>query len=408
MNSIKQSKYLKNTHYELRGKISAMATQLEQNGELITKLHLGNPGLFNLNAPDALIDIVQANLHQSQPYCHSKGLLSAREAILNHWQQQQGPKVHIDNILMGNGVSELINVVLSALLNPGDEILLPCPTYPLWSAATTLYGGVCQYYQCDANDHWQPDITHMESLITEKTKAIVVINPNNPTGSLYSKGHLKAIASLASKHQLILFADEIYSEIVYEPNEFVATAPLSEDTLTITFRGLSKNYLLAGYRCAWMVISGNTNSAQDYILGINKLLEMRLCAGVPAQYAVPLALSDKAFSLLEHFPEMKTRRTQVVERINQIDGLSCHLPQGAFYIYPRWEPDACYWETDDQWVFDFLQAKKILLAPGSTFAQPDPYHFRIAMLPETEELLKACEDLEQFMVQSKNKRLKYT
>ena len=398
MTDIPQSYHLQNTHYELRGKVSAMALKLEAQGHQLLKLHLGNPGLFNLDAPAALIDCVSSHLQASQAYCHSKGLPQAREAILQHWQRNNGPGVHLDNILMGNGVSELINVVLQALVNPGDEILLPRPTYPLWSAATTLCGGVCRYYDCFAENEWQPDIDHLESLVTPRTRAIVVINPNNPTGSLYSTECLQAIARIAATHQLVLFSDEIYSDIVYEPHQFEAMAPHSQDTFTVTFRGLSKNYLLAGYRCAWMVVSGTITQGQDYLNGINKLLEMRLCPNVPAQYAVPMALSDPAFTLLQHHPEMVNKRNQVVDRLNQIEGLHCHRPAGAFYAYPSWEPAVCCWDHDEQWVFEFLQQHRILLAPGSTFAQNDPYHFRIAMLPDTQALLDACDCLEEFIV----------
>ena len=396
MITLKCSDCLEHTSYELRGKISAAADQLELAGEQILKLHLGNPGLFGLSAPQAVLDGVAHNLDKSQSYCHSKGLPLAREAILTHWQQHDLPQTDVDNIFIGNGVSELIHVVLQALLNPGDEVLLPQPDYPLWSAATNLHGGVSVYYQCDEQNQWQPDVEHMASQINERTKAIVLINPNNPTGAVYTKEILQAIAELARKHQLLVFSDEIYSDIVYEPDDFTYFSSIADDLLTITFHGLSKNYLLAGYRCAWMVVSGDRSGAGEYLQGIHKLLTMRLCPNVPAQYAIPVALSDPEYSLLKQYPNMYAKRELIIKQLNSIEGLSCIKPAGSFYAYPAWDEAVVSWQHDEDWVLQFLQQYRILLAPGTTFGQPDQRHFRLVFLPKEEELLQLCASLRDF------------
>jgi alanine-synthesizing transaminase len=397
MSKIEQSLNLQHTHYELRGKISAMANAMESQKKKILKLHLGNPGLFGLDCPEELLAVVRDNLHASQGYCDSKGLISAREAIHAKHSECGSINSHPERIYIGNGVSELINIALSALLNPGDEILLPQPVYPLWSAATTLNGGKVKYYTCDENNSWQPDTTDIENKITAKTKAIVIINPNNPTGSVYPTSCLRAIAKIAEKHQLVLFSDEIYADIIYPPYTFEPTASVTESTLMITFGGLSKNYLLAGFRCAWMSVSGRIDHAKDYIVGIEKLLAMRLCSNVPAQHAIPLALSSPRFNMLQQHPEMITKRNQVVERLNQIEGLSCQLPAGAFYVFPTFTKKELAWEKDDTWVLNFLEKYNILLAPGSTFAQPDQRHFRLVLLPSLKDLLLTCDKLEQFI-----------
>jgi alanine-synthesizing transaminase len=396
MPSLKQSNNLNHTHYELRGKISAMAAQMEAQNKKILKLHLGNPGLFGMDCPPELLNAISKNLPHSQGYCDSKGLLSAREAIHHKLISQQVINSHPDKIFIGNGVSELINISLAALLNPEDEVLLPRPVYPLWSAATTLNGAKVRYYDCCEDNAWLPNIDTIKQQISPKTKAIVIINPNNPTGSVYPEKTIMDIVKIAEAHQITLFSDEIYADIVYQETPFKTAASLTKNTLMITFGGLSKNYLLAGFRCAWMSISGQVSHAKDYINGIEKLLAMRLCANVPVQHAIPLALSDNRFNMLQQHPDMLEKRNQVIKRINQIDGLSCDLPAGAFYAFPKFTLPHLPWENDNEWVLQFLQEHHILLAPGSTFAQPDQRHFRLVLLPKLEELLEACDKLEFF------------
>jgi alanine-synthesizing transaminase len=397
MKPIAQSHNLQQTHYELRGKISAMAADLERHNHSILKLHLGNPGLFGLSTPPELLEAIQKNLSRSQGYCDSKGLLSSREAICEHLINQGAHNVHTERTYIGNGVSELINIALGALLNPGDEVLLPQPVYPLWSAVTTLNGGVIRYYSCEEKNDWLPNINHIEQQINSKTKAIVIINPNNPTGSVYPEHNIRAISQLAEKNQLILFSDEIYADIIYPPHTFKSVASITKDTLAITFGGLSKNYLLAGFRCAWMTASGTTKHANDYLNGIEKLLAMRLCANVPVQHAIPVALSNEHFDCLKQYPNMLRKRNRVIDALNSIEGISCLTPAGAFYAYPRFTLNQLPWENDHQWILEFLTHHHILLAPGSTFAQPDHRHFRLVLLPSEEQLLYACDELKKFI-----------
>ena len=394
------SQHLQQAEYELRGRLATEANRLIQAGHDIRTLHLGNPGLFGLHAPAPIVQAVADNLVKSQAYCHSYGLPEAREAILSQWNEKVGVATDRDSIFIGNGVSELIHVALGALINPGDEVLVPQPNYPLWTAVLNLQGGKAASYQCDEANEWQPDIAHMASMITEKTKAIVVINPNNPTGAVYSKEVLEQIVALAKQHQLILFADEIYSDIVYPPDTFNHLASISgDDVFTISFTGLSKNYTLAGYRCAWMVLSGEREHARDYIAGIEKLMTMRLCANVPSQYAIKEALSKPEYTLLNHYPDLLARRDQLMQALNAIDGLSCVTPKGAFYAFPRWDSEVAIWDHDEQWALQLLQQYHVLISPGSTFEQPDPYHFRLVFLPAWEELADTCVKLQQLKEQ---------
>ena len=397
MQAINQSKLLQQTHYELRGKISSMANQLIQQKHSILKLHLGNPAIFNLDAPTELLEAVSSNLKLSQGYCDSKGLINAREAIVQYNLKQNIQDCHPDRTYIGSGASELINFSLAALLNPGDEVLLPQPVYPLWSAVTTWHGGVIRFYQCDENNDWQPNIQYLKKQITANTKAIVVINPNNPTGSVYPKKTLQAIAEIAQQHQLVIFSDEIYANIVQPDTSFTPMANITQDALVITFSGLSKNYLLAGFRCAWMTATGATKHADDYLNGIEKCLTMRLCANVPVQHAIPIALSDSRFSLTRQYPGMTEKHTKVIQRLNAIEGLHCNMLSGAFYAYPKWDKSLVNWEHDEDWVLDFLQQHHILIAPGSTFCQPDQQHFRLVLLAELNQLLNTCDRLEEFI-----------
>lgn len=397
MNEIMQSQHLVDTHYELRGAIAKMADQMLSQGESVMPLHLGNPGLFGLHAHDDLCSAVKNNLVSAQSYCHSLGLPSAREAILSAWRNKGCPDTSLGHVFIGNGVSELINASLIALLNPGDEILLPQPVYPLWSAAASLCGAIVKFYRCDEQSGWMPDVDHMKSLVTRKTKALVLINPNNPTGAVYPPNLLREVGEIASLHGLVLFADEIYSDIIFDETSFSHAACFSQDTLVISFDGLSKNYLLAGFRCAWMICTGRLELAKDYIEGIKKILSMRLCANVPPQYAIPLALSDKKYGFMSLVPDIQKRRDVVVRALNDIDGCHCLAPKGAFYVFPRWDNKDEQDGRDTDWVLHFLQQHKILLAPGSTFSQPDPFHFRMVLLPELDELTDVVASIAHFM-----------
>ncbi len=394
--SIIQANNISHSHYELRGQLNVIADQMAQRHIDIFKLNLGSPGLFGLQAATPLVNTVAQKLASSEAYCNSLGLFSAREAILNHWQLQQLPNTSVDQIFMGNGVSELIMIVLQALLNPGDEVLLPRPVYPLWSAATYACGGCVRFYDCLEENNWLPDSEQIAALINARTKAIVVINPNNPTGAVYPPSVLQAIGDLANKHQLVVFADEIYSTIVYEQQPFHHLAPYCQDTLTISFDGLSKNYLLAGYRCAWMICSGNVAMATDYIAGIKKLMGMRLCANVPAQHAVAPALAHPDYTFLARYPEFESKRNTVVNALNNIPGLSCDKPGGAFYLYPSWDESYCHWERDEDWLLAFLERYHILFAAGSSFWQDDQRHFRIVLLPELPILQEVVAKLAEF------------
>lgn len=397
MQTIVQSRNLANAHYELRGRVAQMASEMQRQGETILPMHLGNPGLFGLEAHPDLCQAIVENLIPAQAYCDSLGLPQARSAIAEDWQKKGGRSVSIDRIFVGNGVSELINAALLALLNPGDEILLPQPVYPLWSAVTELCGGVVKFYRCSESEGWLPDVDHMTRLVTQKTKAIVLINPNNPTGAVYPSGLLQDVGRLAAEHQLVLFADEIYSDILFDDAQFTHAGHVVEEPLVISFDGLSKNYLMAGYRCAWMVCSGNVAVARDYINGIKKILSMRLCANVPSQYAIELALSSDDYRFLSRVPDLQRRRDHTVAALNKIEGCSCHTPQGAFYLFPRWDESSCYWHADTDWIMSFLKQNCILLAPGSTFSQPDQLHFRMVLLPDFDTLQETVRRLNDFM-----------
>ncbi|WP_317932068.1 pyridoxal phosphate-dependent aminotransferase [Halioxenophilus sp. WMMB6] len=399
MFEIDKSQKLHGVCYDIRGPVLDHALRLEEEGHRILKLNIGNPAPFGFDAPDELIHDVITNLREAQGYTHSKGLFAARKAIMHECQNLKIPGVDTNDIILGNGVSELIMMAMQALLNNGDEILIPAPDYPIWTAATSLAGGKPVYYRCDEQADWYPDIDNIRSKITPRTRGIVVINPNNPTGAVYSEALLKEIVELARQHNLIIFSDEIYSKILYDDAEFIPMGRLAEDVLCISFNGLSKAYRLAGFRSGWLVISGAKQKARGYIEGLEMLSSMRLCANVPAMLAVQTALGgyQSINDLVIDGGRLFEQRNVAVEKINQIPGLSVVKPKGAIYCFPKLNLDRHKIENDRQMVLDFLLQEKILLVEGSAFNWPEPDHFRVVTLPRVDELSYALDRLAVFL-----------
>ena len=398
MNTIEKSLKLSDVCYDIRGPVLQRANRLEEEGHKVLKLNIGNPAPFGFDAPDEIIQDVIANLREAQGYTDSKGLFAARKAVMHECQRLEIPNVGIDDIYLGNGVSELIVMAMQALLNQGDEILIPAPDYPLWTAAVNLGGGKPVHYRCDEQADWFPDIDDIKQSITPNTKGIVVINPNNPTGAVYSKELLEEIVELARQHQLIIFADEIYSKILYGDAEFIPLSRLAQDVLCISFNGLSKSYRLAGFRSGWMVISGNKRGAEDYISGIDMLASMRLCANAPAMLGVQTALGgyQSINELILPGGRLLEQRDTAWEMVNNIPGLSCVKPKGALYLFPKVDIKKFNIHNDEQWVLDFLTEHKVLLVQGTAFNWKEPDHFRIVFLPRKDELETAIEGLGEF------------
>lgn len=386
-----KSAKLKDVCYDIRGPVIAEAARLEAAGEHILKLNIGNPAPFGFTAPPALLDAIGANLHQSQGYCDAKGLPAARELISRHYQAKGVARASAEHIYIGNGVSELIQMSLQALVNNGDEILLPAPDYPLWTACTVLAGGNAVHYHCDESNGWQPDLDDIRSKITPRTRGLVVINPNNPTGAVYSKAMLQALIEIAREHQLVLFADEIYDQILYDGAVHHPMAALSDDVVTLTFNGLSKAYLAAGFRQGWLMVSGNTDNARDYIEGLNMLANMRLCANVPSQHALVAALGepDSIQPLLLPTGRLCQQRDLAFEMLSNIEGVSCVKPQGGLYLFPRLDPKRFAISDDEGLVLDLLRKEHILLVQGTGFHYPTPDHLRIVFLPPKDVLTDA-------------------
>ena len=397
--NIEQSHKLDNICYDIRGPALEEAKKLEDEGHQILRLNIGNPAAFGFNAPDEiLIDVVQ-NLHYAQGYSDSKGLYSARKAIMQECQRLQINNVNIEDIYLGNGVSELITIAMQALLNDSDEVLIPAPDYPLWTAAVSLSGGKPIHYLCDEQADWYPSITDIESKITARTRALVIINPNNPTGAVYSREILLDLVDLARKHKLILFADEIYSKIVYDDSKFIPAASLCDDLFIVTFNGLSKSYRLAGFRSGWMILSGPKNGAESYIEGLEVLTNMRLCANVPAQLAVQTALGGHQSINEFVLPggRLRQQRDLSWELLNQIPGLTCVKPTGAIYMFPRLDPAVYKIEDDLALVMDILHQEKILVVQGSAFNVGDKQHLRLVFLPNEDELKKAIGKIDRLL-----------
>jgi alanine-synthesizing transaminase len=398
MKTIDKSKKLAGVCYDIRGPVLQHAVKLEEEGHRILKLNIGNPAPFGFNAPDEIIQDVISNLRDAQGYVESKGLFSARKAVMHEAQRLQIPNVDINSIYLGNGVSELIVMTMQALLNQDDEILIPAPDYPLWTAAVNLAGGKAVHYQCDEQADWYPDINDIKSKISANTKGIVVINPNNPTGAVYSESLLREIVELARVHDLIIFADEIYSKIVYEDAEYIPVSRLSEEVLCLSFNGLSKSYRLAGFRSGWVVITGNKSRAKGFIEGIDMLASMRLCANGPAMLGVQTALGgyQSINELILPGGRLKEQRDLAYDLITSIPGISCVKPKGALYLFPKVDVKKFNITSDVQWILDFLIKKKVLLVQGTGFNWSEPDHFRIVFLPHKNDLTEAINHLADF------------
>ena len=391
MTKVFQSDKLGNVCYDIRGPVLDVAKQLEEDGHQILKLNIGNPAVFGFNAPDEILHDVIHNLSAAQGYCDSKGLFSARKAIMQECQRLNVRNIEIDDIYLGNGVSELITMAMQALLNNGDEVLVPAPDYPLWTAAVSLSGGTAVHYVCDEQADWFPDIADIESKINSNTRALVIINPNNPTGAVYSNDILLQLIELCRKHGLILFADEIYSKIIYDDAVHTSVASLCDDVFIVSFNGLSKSYRLAGFRSGWMILSGPKEHASSYIEGLEILSNMRLCANVPAQFAVQTALGghQSINDLILPGGRLKEQRDTAWELLTQIPGISCVKPLGAIYMFPKLDPSVYKIDDDVALIMDILEQEQILLVQGSAFNIEDTQHLRLVFLPRVDELRPA-------------------
>lgn len=398
-NEVHQSKKLNNVLYDIRGPVLVEAKRLEEQGHRIMKLNIGNPYPFGFEAPPEILVDVTRHLQESQGYSDSQGIRSARTAVVQHYQDRGIDITDPDDVWLGNGVSELIQLALNALLDEGDEVLIPAPDYPLWTASTSLAGGTPVHYLCDENDDWNPNLDDIRAKITARTRAIVVINPNNPTGAVYSKKVLREIADLAVERNLVVFADEIYDKILYDDAVHHTFAALAPDVLTFTFNGLSKAYRLAGFRSGWMVITGPRKHAESYIEGINMLTNMRLCANVPAQHAIQTALGGRQSikDLILPGGRLLAQRDAAVEALEKIPGVTCVKPKGALYVFPRLDPEMYPIVDDRRFVLDFLRAEKVLVVQGTGFNWPHPDHLRIVTLPWAKDLTEAIGRLGNFL-----------
>ena len=402
---IRKSNKLANICYEIRGPVLKEAVRMEDEGHRILKLNIGNPAPFGFEAPDEILVDVIKNLPNAQGYCESKGLFSARKAVMQKYQALGIRSANVESVWMGNGVSELIVMAMQALLNDGDEILIPAPDYPLWTAAATLSGGYVRHYLCDEENGWQPDIADIKSKITNKTKALVIINPNNPTGAVYSEAILKELVALAEEHGLLLFSDEIYDKILYDDAQHIPTATLTEGKVPcVTFGGLSKVYRTAGFRSGWMIITGPKTGIEDYIAGIDMLSSMRLCANVPAQHAVQTALGgyQTINELTAPGGRLFEQRNLAWEILDSIPGVHCHKPEGALYLFPRLDPKVYNIKDDVEVALRFLKEEKVLLVHGTGFNWSTPDHLRIVFLPHVEELQPAMERFAAFLSRLRN------
>ena len=398
MKEFKKSEKLDNVLYDVRGPVVEEAARMEEAGTHVLKLNIGNPAPFGFRAPDEVIYDMRSQLTDCEGYSHSKGLFSARKAIMQYMQNKNVPNVTIDDIYTGNGVSELINLSMLALLNSGDEVLVPSPDYPLWTACVTLAGGKAVHYVCDEEAEWNPDIDDIKKKITNRTKAIVIINPNNPTGALYPKDVLQQIVNIAREHQLIIFSDEIYDRLIFNKEEHVSIASLAPDLFCVTFSGLSKSHMVAGYRVGWMVLSGNKRIAKDYIEGLNMLSNMRLCSNVPAQSIVQTSLGgyQSVKNYINPGGRVYEQCEYIYKALNDIPGVSAVKPKAGFYIFPKLDVKKFNITDDEKFTFDLLRDKKILLISGKGFNWKQPDHFRIVYLPRIEVLEEAVEKMADF------------
>ena len=399
MKKFEKSTKLNNVLYDVRGPVVDEAARMEEDGMEILKLNIGNPYPFGFSAPQEVILDMLSNVRTSQGYSDSKGIFSARKAIMQYCQLRGIPGVTMNDIYTGNGVSELINLCMQALLNDGDEILIPAPDYPLWTATATLAGGNVVHYICDEEADWCPDIDDIKSKITDRTKAIVIINPNNPTGAVYSRSLLEEIAQIAREHDLIIFSDEIYDRLVMDQYQHISIASLAPDVFCVTFSGLSKSHMIAGFRIGWMVLSGPKKRAKGYIEGLNMLSSMRLCSNVPAQSIVQTALGgyQSVNEYIQPGGRIYEQRDYIYDALTDIPGITAVKPKAAFYIFPKIDTKKFDIEDDEQFVLDFLHEKQVLLVPGKGFNWMEPDHFRIVYLPNTLQLKKAADRLEEFL-----------
>ena len=405
MKPIQKSDKLNNVCYDIRGPVLELAQRMEEEGHKIIKLNIGNVGVFGFDPPEEIqLDMIR-NLGNASAYSDSKGIFAARKAIMQYCQEKGIQGVALDDVYTGNGVSELIVLSMNALLNDGDEVLVPTPDYPLWTAAVSLSSGTPVHYLCDESKNWAPDLNDLRKKITPKTKAIVVINPNNPTGAIYSKEVLLELTQIAREHGLILFADEIYDKMLYDGEKHISLASLSTDVVIITFNGLSKNYRSCGYRAGWMVVSGDKEMVRDYIEGLNMLASMRLCANVPGQYAIQTALGgyQSINDLVSEGGRLAKQRDLAWKLITDIPGVSCVKPKSALYLFPKLDPEIYPIEDDQQFVADLLKEEKVLLVQGSGFNWGKPDHFRVVFLPHEDVLKEAIGRLARFLERYRNK-----
>ncbi len=399
MKPILKSAKLANVCYDIRGPIMDRARQMEEEGQKIIKLNIGNLAVFGFDAPEEIQQDMIRNLPNSAGYSDSKGIFAARKAVMHSTQQQGIKGVTLDDIYLGNGASELIVMATNALLDDGDELLLPAPDYPLWTAAVSLSGANPVHYLCDEATGWMPDLQDIAAKITPRTKGIVVINPNNPTGALYSDGLLKAIVTLAREHGLVIFADEVYDKVLYDGAHHTPIASLSEDVLTLTFNSLSKSHRSCGYRAGWMVVTGDKKAARDYIEGLNMLSNMRLCANVPGQWAIQTALGgyQSINELVGEGGRLRRQRDLAYELITAIPGVSCVRPTAALYMFPKLDPAIYPIQDDQQFFLELLEETKVMLVQGTGFNWPAPDHFRIVFLPHEDELREAIGRMARFL-----------
>ena len=408
MKTVLKSTKLNNVLYDVRGPIVDAARQMEDEGQKIIKLNIGNMAPFGFDPPEEVVQDMARNLPDSAGYSDSKGIFAARKAVMHYTQQQGIAGVTLDDIYLGNGASELIVMATQALLNDGDELLLPAPDYPLWTAATSLAGGVPVHYVCDESNGWMPSLEDMRAKITPRTRGIVVINPNNPTGALYSDALLRGIVQLAREHDLVLLVDEVYDKVLYEGVKHTAMASLATDGLTLTFNSLSKAYRSCGFRAGWMVVSGDKRAARDYIEGLNMLANLKLGSNVPGQWAIQTALGgyQSINDLIKEGGRLRRQRDLAYELITAIPGVTCVKPQAALYMFPRLDPEMYPIEDDRQFFMEVLRATRVMLVQGSGFNYPDNQHFRIVFLPHEDDLREAIGRLAAFLAQYRQRHAK--
>jgi alanine-synthesizing transaminase len=406
MKPITKSAKLANVLYDIRGPIMDAAKQMEEEGQKLIKLNIGNLAVFGFDAPEEVQQDMIRNLPASAGYSDSKGIFAARKAVMHETQKQGIKGVTLDDIYLGNGASELISMATNALLDDGDELLLPAPDYPLWTASTSLSGGTPVHYLCDESNGWMPSLDDIRARITPKTKAIAVINPNNPTGALYSDDLLKGIVAIAREHGLVILADEVYDKVLYDDVKHTAIASLSTDVLTLTFNSLSKSYRSCGYRAGWLVVSGPKKQAQDYIEGLNMLANMKLCSNVPGQWAIQTALGgyQSINDLTCEGGRLRRQRDMAYELITAIPGVSCVKPSAALYMFPRLDPKVYPIKDDRQFFLELLKETKVMLVQGTGFNWAEPDHFRIVFLPHEEDLREAIGRIAKFLENYRNNR----